>query len=122
MKWLRTGGSAAAGDGPWHHLESQRGRWLQLWAGLRHIRLQDWTTYTEVGFRDPALTGQWIGLISSLPPAVSRCIHLTFTRSGWRTQGSLRAKVRVIWLLIWGMRWCVGQAIHRRAADPGKAE
>ncbi|MEN9222238.1 MAG: hypothetical protein Q6M04_07350 [Thermostichus sp. BF3_bins_97] len=60
----------------------------------RQIHLQTWKGGLEMGFADPALTGQGIGLIAALPPQLAQHIRLTFTRVGWQGQGSLVVQFR----------------------------
>lgn len=82
--------------------------WRQRWRIIRWLlrfgRVHHWQVSADIGFRDPALTGQWLGVISALPPVIGRCIHLTFTRTGWQLRGKLQGSIALGWLLALGLK------------------
>ncbi|NJL97494.1 MAG: hypothetical protein HC924_00995 [Synechococcaceae cyanobacterium SM2_3_2] len=55
--------------------------------------------WLEIGLRDPALTGQWIGYLGGLPPPLASRIRLRFDQFGWRSGGWLRARLTPYQLL-----------------------
>lgn len=64
--------------------------WIPILSRLSaRIRVMDGQGRLEVGLADPALTGQWIGVIAGLPPGLARQVRLSFSHQGWRSQGSL---------------------------------
>ncbi|MEN9226500.1 MAG: hypothetical protein Q6M54_13630 [Thermostichus sp. DRC_bins_24] len=60
----------------------------------RQMHWKAWRGGLELGFADPALTGQGIGLLAALPPQLAQHIRLTFTRVGWQGRGSLVVQFR----------------------------
>ncbi len=68
--------------------------WPHLWNLGKRLHIQSWQGGLEIGFANPALTGQCLGLIAALPPLLAQHLRLTFTRSGWRGQGSLVVRFR----------------------------
>jgi len=67
--------------------------WPRFWPLLRRlaegIQIQSWRGGLEIGFADPALTGQCLGLLATLPPSLACHLRLTFAHTGWHGQGSL---------------------------------
>ncbi|MEN9251201.1 MAG: hypothetical protein Q6K99_08970 [Thermostichales cyanobacterium BF4_bins_65] len=100
IAWLGMGLRRGRGLGSWNWHSLQ----ILVAGMLRYGRLQHWQCYTEIGFRDPALTGQWLGLVSGLPPELGRCFHLTFSRCGWQSRGRLRGSMPVVGVLLLGLR------------------
>ncbi|MGQ9838432.1 MAG: hypothetical protein ACUVRV_10815 [Cyanobacteriota bacterium] len=93
--------------------------WLRYWPYLldmgKQIHLTSWQGGIEIGFADPAVTGQCLGLIAALPPQLAQHIHLTFTRIGWCGQGSLHIRFRGWRMLGPGLKlgWQLWQAKHQ---------
>jgi hypothetical protein len=68
--------------------------WPYLWKLGKQLRIQSWQGGVEIGFADPALTGQCLGLIAALPPQLAQHLRLTFARIGWHGWGSLVIRLR----------------------------
>ncbi len=68
--------------------------WPYLWNLGKQLHVQSWQGGVEIGFADPAVTGQCLGLIAALPPQLAQHLRLTFTRIGWHGQGSLVVRFR----------------------------
>jgi hypothetical protein len=56
----------------------------------RQVTVEGWL---ELGLRDPALTGQWIGYLGGLPLPLASRIQLRFDRVGWRSRGWLQVRL-----------------------------
>ncbi|MFQ3583460.1 MAG: hypothetical protein SNJ85_00800 [Cyanobacteriota bacterium] len=93
--------------------------WPRYWPYLldigKQLSLKSWQGGVEIGFADPAVTGQCLGLIAALPPQWSQHIRLTFTRVGWQGQGSLFIQFRGWRMLGPGLKlgWQLWQASHQ---------
>jgi hypothetical protein len=93
--------------------------WLRYWPYLlaigNQIHLTSWQGEVEIGFTDPAVTGQCLGLIAALPPPLAHHIRLTFTRVGWHGQGSLLLQFRCWRMLGPGLTlgWRVWQSSYQ---------
>ncbi len=59
--------------------------------------------WIQMGWGDPVVTGQWIGVLASLPPPLARRIQLRFDRQGWRSRGWLRLRIPPIPLILRGI-------------------
>lgn len=93
--------------------------WPRYWPYLldigKQIHFKSWQGGVEIGFADPAVTGQCLGLIAALPLQLAQHIRLTFTRIGWRGRGSLLIQFRGWRMLGPGLRlgWQLWQASHQ---------
>lgn len=68
--------------------------WPYLWKLGKQLHIQSWQGGVEIGFADPALTGQCLGLVAALPPQLAQHLRLTFARIGWHGWGSLVIRLR----------------------------
>ena len=63
-----------------------------------------WVHKTQVGFDDPSLTGECLGVLAAMPRFVQRSISITFERVGCCSRGRLDVTVKPIafgWRLVW---------------------
>jgi hypothetical protein len=99
--------------------------WPYLWKLGKQLHIQSWQGGVEIGFADPALTGQCLGLIAALPPQLAQHLRLTFARIGWHGWGSLVIRLRgwqvlglalkLGWLAL-SRRW--GRVLRATRGDP----
>ncbi len=59
--------------------------------------------WIQMGWGDPVVTGQWIGILASLPPPLARRIQLRFDQQGWRSRGWIRLRIPLVLLVLKGM-------------------
>lgn len=103
------------GVGPVFFPGDQLRYWLYVLDIGKQLHLISWQGGVEIGFADPAVTGQCLGLIAALPPPLAQHIRLTFTRIGWCGRGSLHIQFRVWRMLGPGLKlgWQLWQANHQ---------
>lgn len=70
------------------------------------VAISHWAIHAEVGFDDPSLTGECLGLLSAMPSAVQQSIRITFDRVGIRSRGCVSFSIQPL-LLFWkiGLWW-----------------
>lgn len=72
--------------------------------------------WIQIGLGDPVVTGQWIGILASLPPPLARRIQLRFDQHGWRSRGWIRLRIPLIPLVQKGVAtgWGIWQARRKQ--------
>jgi len=111
----------APGGSRWRELRALWDEWSPIGRGALHrlrgvIRLRAFHVEGAIGLNDPALTGQFVGWISTLRALEGRALRIRvagdFERAAVR--GTFRAEWRISPIRIWISGLYVGRGIYRR--------
>ncbi len=69
------------------------------------VVLSSWQAAIELGFNDPSLTGEYLGLLYAMPPKIQRSLRMTFEQEGIRSRGDATFILRPIALFLKICAW-----------------